>query len=73
MAMRLAQQLAGSVSPVEMQAIIDKHNEELLQFEAKFNDEKEIQKDILLNEMRENREKKLNALQWNHQQLVGFP
>nr|XP_047130962.1 uncharacterized protein LOC100202447 isoform X1 [Hydra vulgaris] len=70
MAMRLAQQLAGVISPYEMQAIVDKHNEELLLFEERFNSDKEKQKEILLNDLKENRGKKLNALQWNHQQLA---
>ena len=70
MAAKLADRLAGCVNANEMQAVIDQHNQDLLEAEESFMRNKDIEKKELMDKLREKREKKLNALRWQHEQLV---
>ena len=70
MAAKLADTLAGCMNASEMQAVIDQHNQDLLEAEENFMRSKDNEKIELMDELREKREKKLNALRWQHEQLV---
>jgi hypothetical protein len=72
MAGKLADQMTGELTAPEMQAIMEKHNGQLAELEDKLLQEKERQKQELLNRLGENRQKKLDALRWRHEQMVSF-
>ena len=70
MALKLAEQLTGDLTPQEVQAIIEKHNGDLAAVEDKLMKQKQTQEQKLLDKLAENRQKKLDALRWKHEQFV---
>lgn len=71
MAMKLAEQLSGDLTPTEVQAIMERHNGELAEMEEKLMKQKDLQEQKLLQKLGENRQKRLDALRWKHEQLVS--
>lgn len=72
MAGKLADQMSGELTAPEMQAVLEKHNGQLAQLEDKMLEEKEKQRRSLLEKLAQNRQKKLAALRWRHEQMVCF-
>ena len=70
---QLADQMSGELTAPEMEAILEKHTGQLAQLEDKLLEEKEKQKRSLLEKLQQNRQKKLDALRWKHEQLVCPP
>lgn len=71
MAGKLADQMSGELTAPEMQAVLEKHNGQLAQLEDKMLEEKEKQRRSLLEKLAQNRQKKLDALRWKHEQMVN--
>lgn len=67
---KLAEQLSGCVSPLEIQAIMDQHNIELERAENELSRSKEQEQEDLMQQLKDKREQKLNALRWKHEQMA---
>lgn len=71
MSFQLADMLSGDMSPVEMQAIVDRHEAKLEAIERELDDREEKERDQLMNELSEKHQVKLNQLVWKHEQMVS--
>lgn len=68
---KLAEELSGAVAPEEIDAIMKRNNEAIAQLEDRLLRNKERQQAELMRKLAEKRQKKTDALRWQHEQLVS--